>query len=117
MREVLFLVSCASIAGCDDYDELALWSERHLPFLRGYAEYHFGTPREDWLRMVINRVDPALFEACFTDWALSLRLDAPDRIVLDGKSLRRSRDRPQDGTHPSWPHSSATRVTWTRCRG
>lgn len=42
--EVLFLVSCASIAGCDDYDEIALWGERHLPFLRGSAEYHFGTP-------------------------------------------------------------------------
>lgn len=47
--EVLFLVSCASIAGCDDYDEIALWGERHLPFLRGSAEYHFGTPWEDWL--------------------------------------------------------------------
>ena len=92
LREVLFLVTCASIAGCDDYDEIALWGERHLPFLREYAEYHFGTPREDWLRVLINRVDPALFEACFTDWALSLRPDAPDLIALDGKSLRRSGD-------------------------
>ena len=94
LGEVLFLVTCATIAGCDDYDEIALWGRHHLPFLRGYAEYHFGTPKEDWLRAVINRIDPALFEACFTGWALSLRPDAPDLIALDGKSLRRSGDGP-----------------------
>ena len=94
LGEVLFLVTCATIAGCDDYDEIALWGRHHLPFLRGYAEYHFGTPKEDWLRTVINRIDPDLFEACFTGWALTLRPDAPDLIALDGKTLRRSGDGP-----------------------
>ena len=77
LREVLFLVTCASIAGCDDYDEIAAWGERRQAFLRGYGEYFFGTPKEDWLRVVLNRIDPALFEACFTAWAMSLRGDAP----------------------------------------
>jgi predicted transposase YbfD/YdcC len=99
LGEVLFLVTCATIAGCDDYDEIALWGAHHLAFLRGYGEYHFGTPKEDWLRTVINRIDPALFEACFTGWALSLRPDAPDLIALDGKSLRRSGDAAA-GTRP-----------------
>ncbi len=34
LREVLFLVTCASIAGCDDYDEIADWGEHHLGFLK-----------------------------------------------------------------------------------
>ncbi len=92
LREVLFLVTCASIAGCDDYDEIADWGEHHLGFLKRYAEYHFGTPGEDWLRVVLNRIDPALFEACFMTWAKTLRADAPDLIALDGKTLRRSGD-------------------------
>lgn len=110
LREVLFLVTCASIAGCDDYDEIADWGEHHREFLRRYAEYHFGTPGEDWLRVVLNRIDPALFEACFMAWARTLRADAPphasptgsacrslkrappDLIALDGKTLRRSGD-------------------------
>jgi predicted transposase YbfD/YdcC len=92
LREVLFLVTCASIAGCDDYDEIADWGEQHQVFLKGYGEYFFGTPKEDWLRVVLNRIDPALFEACFTAWAMSLRTDAPDLIALDGKTVRRSRD-------------------------
>lgn len=92
LREVLFLVTCASVAGCDDYDEIAYWGEVNLPFLRTYAEYFFGVPKEDWLRTLLNRIDPELFEACFTSWALSLRKDAADLIALDGKSLRRSGD-------------------------
>ena len=92
LREVLFLVTCATIAGCDDYDEIALWGEHHLAFLRRHAEYYFGTPREDWLRVVMNRIDPVLFEACFLAWATSLRPDAADVIALDGKTLRRSGD-------------------------
>jgi DDE_Tnp_1-associated/Transposase DDE domain len=92
LREVLFLVTCATIAGCDDYAEIADWGEHHLGFLRGSSEYFFGVPKEDWLRVVVNRIDPALFEACFTAWALSLRADAADLIALDGKTLRRSGD-------------------------
>lgn len=92
LREVLFMVTCATIAGCDDYDEIAAWGQHHVAFLRTYAEYFFGTPKEDWLRVVLNRIDPALFEACFTSWARSLRSDAPDLIALDGKTVRRSGD-------------------------
>ena len=92
LPEVLFLVTCASIAGCDDYDEIADWGEHHLTFLRGYSEYFFGVPQEDWLRVVLNRIDPALFEACFAAWATALRPDGADLIALDGKTLRRSGD-------------------------
>lgn len=92
LREVLFLVTCATIAGCDDYDEIADWGAQHLAFLRGHSEYYFGVPKEDWLRVVVNRIDPTLFEACFMSWARSLRADAADLIALDGKTLRRSGD-------------------------
>jgi predicted transposase YbfD/YdcC len=92
LGEVLFLVTCATISGCDDYDEIAAWGAHHREFLRRYGEYFFGTPKEDWLRVVLNRIDPALFEACFRSWALSLRADAPDLIALDGKTARRSGD-------------------------
>jgi predicted transposase YbfD/YdcC len=92
LPEVLFLVTCATIAGCDDYDEIADWGEHHLGFLRGFSEYFFGVPQEDWLRVVLNRIDPALFEACFAAWTAALRPDGADLIALDGKTLRRSGD-------------------------
>jgi len=42
--------------------------------------------------VALNRIDPALFEACFMSWAKTLRSDAPDLIALDGKTVRRSAD-------------------------
>jgi hypothetical protein len=64
LRDVLFLVTCATIAGCDDYDEIAACGNHHLDSCGGYAEYFFGIPKEDWLRVILNRIDPRLFEAC-----------------------------------------------------
>ncbi|MGH6933139.1 MAG: ISAs1 family transposase [Dongiaceae bacterium] len=93
LPEVLLLVVSATMAGCDDYDEIAAWGDSNLAFLRRFSEFHFGTPCEDWLRVVMNRIDPALFQACFTDWATSLNSDAPALIALDGKTSRRSHDR------------------------
>lgn len=93
LPEVLLLVVAASVAGCDDYDEIAEWGEARLTFLRGFSEFHFGVPGADWLRVVMNRLDPALFQACFAGWATSLRPDAADLIAIDGKTSRRSHDR------------------------
>ena len=92
LDEVLFLVTCATIARCDDYDEIADWGELHVDFLRQQSEYYFGTPKGDWLRTIMNRIDPVLFEACFESWAAALRPDGRDLVALDGKTLRRSGD-------------------------
>ena len=58
LREVLFLVVCGTIANGDDYDDIVDWGKAHLSFLRGFAEFHFGIPCADWLRTVMNRIDP-----------------------------------------------------------
>lgn len=93
LPEVLLLVVCASIAGCDDYDEIAAWGETRLDFLRRLSEFNHGVPCEDWLRVVMNRIDPDLFSACFTAWSTELRPEAADLIAIDGKTSRRSHDR------------------------
>jgi predicted transposase YbfD/YdcC len=92
LSELLFLVTSASIAGCDDYDEIVAWGNRHLAFLRQHSEFYFGVPKEDWLRTLMNRIDPALFEAAFMAWVADLRPDGPEVVALDGKTLRRSHD-------------------------
>ena len=92
LREVILLVVCGTIADCDDYDEIALWGEAHLDFLRGLSEFHFGIPCEDWLRDLMNRIDPALFRACFEAWVAERWPQAPGLVALDGKTSRGSRD-------------------------
>ncbi len=93
LREVLFLVVCGTIAGGDDYDEIVDWGEAHLSFLRGFAEFHHGIPCADWLRTVMNRVDPDLFAACFSSWVAACWPHQPGLVAIDGKTSRRSHDR------------------------
>ncbi len=66
LREVLFLVVCGTIAS--GYDDIVDWGEAHLPFLRRFLEFYHGIPCADWLRTVMNRIDPGLFAACFSSW-------------------------------------------------
>ena len=53
LSEVLFLVVCASIAGCDDYDEIADWGVHQPAFLVSAPLAFSATPdnpaeRESW---------------------------------------------------------------------
>jgi predicted transposase YbfD/YdcC len=93
LKEVLLLVTCATIASCDDFDDIVAWGEHHLDFLRRFAEFHHGIPCERWLRKLVNRVDPILFARCFQSWVAALWPDRHDLIAIDGKTARRTYDR------------------------
>jgi len=85
LREVLFLVVCGTIASGDDYDDIVDWGKAHLAFLRGFAEFHFGIPCADWLRCIMNRIDPKLFMDCFSSWVAECW---PDKLDLNGFTYR-----------------------------
>jgi len=99
LPEVLLLVVCGTIADCDDYDHIAAWGDAHLEFLRELLPYHYGVPGGRWLTLLMNRIDPALFSACFTAWVRETWPDRPDFVAIDGKTSRRSHDRSR-GTAP-----------------
>jgi predicted transposase YbfD/YdcC len=91
--EVLFLVVCGTIAAGDDYEDIVDWGKAHLSFLRGFAEFHHGIPCADWLRTVMNRINPDLFMACFSSWVAECWPDKLDLVAIDGKTSRRSHNR------------------------
>src|SRR6202140_3106310 len=72
LAEVLLVVTCATIASCDDFDDIVAWGENNLDFLRRFSEFHFGIPCERWLRCLVNRIDPVLFGRCFHGWIAEL---------------------------------------------
>ncbi len=93
LDEVLLFVVCGTICGCDDYDDIVLWGETHLAFLRKLAPFHWGLPCADWLRVMMNRVEPELFAACFRSFVAERLPGKIDQIAIDGKTSRRSHDR------------------------
>jgi predicted transposase YbfD/YdcC len=96
LAEIMLLSVCGTIADCDDYEDIADWGEQHLEFLRRFSPFHYGVPCGRWLTIMMNRVSPALFSACFTDWVRACWPERPELVAIDGKTLRRSHDRSVD---------------------
>src|SRR5216684_923184 len=92
IEEVLLLVICATIASCDDFDDIVAWGEHHLAFLRHFSEFHHGIPCARWLRDLVNRIDPALFRRCFDSWVAAIWPHRHEFIAIDGKTARRTHD-------------------------
>ena len=95
LKEVLLLVTCATIASCDDFEAIVSWGEHHLAFLRRFSDFHHGVPCARWLRDLMNRIDPALFARCFEAFVASMWPDKHDFIAIDGKTARRTHDKPK----------------------
>jgi predicted transposase YbfD/YdcC len=93
LAEVLLLLTCATIAGCDDFDDIVAWGEHHLDFLRRFSPYHHGIPCVRWLQTLVNRIDPELFGRCFESWIKELWPGRHDLIAIDGKTSRRTHDK------------------------
>ena len=93
LNEILLLCVCATIAECDSFDAIADWGNDHLGFLRRFLPFDWGVPSGRWLNIMMNRIDPDLFAACFMDWVLACWPDPLDMIAIDGKTVRRSHDR------------------------
>src|ERR1700733_5435215 len=92
IKEVLLLVVCATIASCDDFDDIIEWGEQHLDFLRRFSEFYHGIPCARWLRDLVNRIDPLLFGRCFNSWIAALWPNRHEFIAIDGKTSRRTHD-------------------------
>ena len=93
LAEVLLLLTCATIASCDDFDDIVAWGKHHLEFLRRFAPFHHGVPCERWLRTLVNRVDPLTFGRCFEGWIKALWPGRHELIAIDGKTSRRTHDK------------------------
>lgn len=99
LPEIMVLLLCATLAGADDFVEIALWGRRNLSFLRRLLPYQHGIPSHDTLGEVVAALDAGLFRDCFATWVAGLREAAPadpeqrEVIALDGKTARRSHAR------------------------
>ena len=96
LPEILLLVVCGTVADSDSYDAIALWGETNLAFLRRLLPYEHGVPGGRWLEIFMNRIDPGLFAAAFSDWVRATWPDRPELVAIDGKTSRRSHDRKAD---------------------
>ncbi|USD64186.1 ISAs1 family transposase [Vibrio sp. SCSIO 43136] len=92
--DVLFLVVCAVIAGCEGWEDIEDFGEVHLDWLQEKGFFPDGLPTHDTIARIVSRLEPTEFQTSFASWmqAISQRSKG-ELIAIDGKVLRGSYDR------------------------
>jgi predicted transposase YbfD/YdcC len=89
--DILVLGFCGTLAGCDDFVEIAAWADLHLEFFRTFLELPHGMPSHDTFRRVCTTVRPSALQAVLLAWLHQRRGGPGELIHIDGKAMRRTR--------------------------
>jgi predicted transposase YbfD/YdcC len=93
VEEILLVTFCGIITGCDGWDDIELYGNTKLDFLRRYLPFKSGVASDDTLRRFFRALDPEKFESCFINWVRSFQMDLESKVVaIDGKTSRGSFD-------------------------
>ena len=111
LEEILLLVICAALSGCNGWTSIKQFGEIKLSWLRQYLPYKDGIPVDDTIARLMRKLDPKLFQSCFMRWMQSVvQLTEGEIIALDGKTARGSRDGEKSPLHMVSAWSAANGV-------
>ena len=100
LQDILMMVRCAVRSGMEDGVGMEACAEEKEAGLRGFLDLPNGIPSHDTLSDGLGRIDPVAFRAAFTAWATAaLPGLAGERVGVDGKAVRGSRDGMNPAVH------------------
>jgi len=91
LEDVLILGFRGTLAGCDDFVEIAEWAALHEDFFRSFLELPNGIPSHDTIGRVFAAVNTHALQAVLIPWLQSRRGAAGDLVHIDGKAMRGTR--------------------------
>jgi predicted transposase YbfD/YdcC len=101
MPEILLLTLCAVICGAESWDDIELFGEAKLEFLRIFLPFENGVPSDDTLRRFFRAIDHTEFQRLFVEWIRAwLNPEVANKVIaIDGKTLRGSHDGDKPAIH------------------
>jgi predicted transposase YbfD/YdcC len=98
--DIIFIAVTATIADCDDWEEIEWFAKLKENWLRKYLELPNGIPSHDTIERVFAWLDPVLFREKFLEWlGLAMNDSKKGIIAIDGKTMRGSRDGKRSPLH------------------
>ena len=95
LLDVVTIAVGAVLCGADTWVDVETWGKAKLAWLRTWLDLPHGIPSHDTFGRVFAALDPAAFEHCFLAWVRDLAATTDGQVVaIDGKTARRSHDRP-----------------------
>lgn len=96
--DLLTIALCATICGCDTFEDMALFGEAKYEWFKTFLALPGGIPAHDTFNRVFARLDPQAFSECFTAWVNDIQIRTGGEVIaLDGKTLRGSLDKAGGG--------------------
>src|SRR5271167_3691657 len=68
LEDILVLGFCGTLAGCDDFVEIADWATDNAEFFRTFLELPNGIPSHDTFRRTFTIVTPATLQVTLLPW-------------------------------------------------
>lgn len=88
LTDILFLVLCAVLAGCESWNDISEFGRTKTAWLRRYIKLEKGVPSHDTLNRVFALLDPAALHKGFLEWVAGVcKHSHGDVVAIDGKSL------------------------------
>jgi predicted transposase YbfD/YdcC len=98
LLDIVGLSLCAVLCGADTWVDVERFGRAKLDWLRTFLGLSNGIPSHDTFGRVFAALDPAAFETAFLGWVRDLVTATQGQVIaIDGKTLRRSHDRPNGG--------------------
>lgn len=93
--EIIALAICAIVGGCDNWTEIEIFCEGKLDWFKKFLVLKNGIPSHDTFGRVFSLIDSIQFRECFIKWINAIHKTSKGEIIaIDGKTVRRSFDRP-----------------------
>ncbi len=91
LEDIVLLGFCGTLAGCDDFVEIATWARLHQDFFATFLELPHGIPSHDTFTRVFAVLQPAALQGLLLPWLQQRRGLPGDWVHLDGKAMRGTR--------------------------
>lgn len=88
LDEVLLTILAGLLCWMEDFDEIAMFGEEQLDWLRRFLPFRNGVAPAQTLRRVLRALDPKALAGAFSSWVASLQAKVSGVIAIDGKTLR-----------------------------
>jgi predicted transposase YbfD/YdcC len=96
---LIVIAVCATAAGANTTEEIALFGRTHRAWLARLIELPEDaqqSPSHDTFERVLSALDPAAFQRCLLAWLGALHQSTPGLVAIDGKVAREAMARAGD---------------------
>lgn len=92
--DIIFIAVVATIADCDDWDEMEWFANEKESWFRKYLELPNGIPSHDTIERVFSWLEPESFTDKFFKWVRHAVKESGEKgiMALDGKTMRGTKD-------------------------